>query len=131
MAGTTAYEDETASSVWPSGVASATIFVPIVPPAPGRLSTTTCCPRSSESLTDRMRAMMSGWPPEVKPVVRRTGRVGNAAAESGADFCAQNAALLATHKTAARGTIVLERISCSGLLRFDSHLACNFTDARD
>src|SRR5689334_18558714 len=48
------------------------------PPAPGRLSTTTCCPRNSGSLSATMRMTMSVAPPAEYGTIRRTGRLGYA-----------------------------------------------------
>ena len=56
------------SIVWPSGGAFAVISVPIVPPAPPRLSITTCCPRPSASF--------AGDEPR-DDVVAAAGRKGN------------------------------------------------------
>src|SRR6266700_1521616 len=54
---------EPISIVYPSGADLATMSVPMLPPAPGRLSTTTCCARRSESFCAIERAMMSVPPP--------------------------------------------------------------------
>ncbi len=50
------------ASVWPSS-AFATASMPIVPPAPARLSTTTAWPRSTRSFSAIMRATTSFTPP--------------------------------------------------------------------
>src|SRR5205823_145772 len=46
---------------------------PMVPAAPGRLSTTTGWPSSSLNPGTRVRAMMSVAPPGARPTMRRTG----------------------------------------------------------
>src|SRR5258706_417387 len=45
-------------------------------PAPGRFSTTNCCPRYSLSFEASSRALMSTPPPGVKPTSMRAGRFG-------------------------------------------------------
>jgi len=50
--------------------------VPIVPPAPPRLSITTCCPSFSPSRWPTTRAMMSVEPPGGKATISRIGFVG-------------------------------------------------------
>ena len=47
------------SKVWPSGAAFATAAAPVVPPAPGRFSTTIDWPSASESGSRMRRAMKS------------------------------------------------------------------------
>src|SRR6266850_3871993 len=49
--------------VCPSAADLAASSMPIIWPAPGRLSTTNCCPSDSESFCARARAMMSVPPP--------------------------------------------------------------------
>src|SRR4051794_37184410 len=48
-----------------------------------------------------MRAVMSGWPPGVKPITNRTGRVGNAVAPSAA--YAGKLASVVSHKAVIAG----------------------------
>jgi hypothetical protein len=48
----------------------------MVPPAPGRLSTTTFCGQLSASFCAMKRAVMSGPPPGVKPTTMRIGLAG-------------------------------------------------------
>jgi hypothetical protein len=55
------------SRVWPSGSACATTWLPMLPPAPGRFSTTTCWPRRRPSGSLSSRAAMSVVPAGVKP----------------------------------------------------------------
>jgi len=62
--------------VWPSGCELTTSWMPMMPLAPGRLSTTTCCPRRSESLAETMRPMTSVLPPAGSPMTMRIGRIG-------------------------------------------------------
>src|SRR5436305_8391905 len=54
--------------------------VPIVPPAPGRFSTTTGCPQYSESFWPNVRARMSVALPAVNGTMIFTGFVGHACA---------------------------------------------------
>src|ERR1700730_10597951 len=49
-------------------------------PAPGRLSTTTCCPSCSERLRATMRASTSGALPGVEGATRVIGREGESSA---------------------------------------------------
>src|SRR6266571_5145038 len=60
-------------SVYPSGADLATYSFAMLVPAPGRFSTTTCWPRSSESFEASRRALMSTPPPGVKPTRSLTG----------------------------------------------------------
>ena len=62
--------------VWPSPGDLATLSAPMLPPAPGRLSTTTGKPSWAFSLNKRAR--MSGAPPEGKVTTKRKGLVGKA-----------------------------------------------------
>src|SRR5882672_6541718 len=64
------------SSMWPSGFARATASVPMMPPAPPWLSTTTDLPRRSESWKAIMRPTTSLLPPGGKGMTRRSGLVG-------------------------------------------------------
>src|SRR3954469_25342897 len=57
------------------------------PPAPERFSTTTCCPRSSDSVGAMMRAVVSVPPPGSKPTTVVTGLAGKVCA------CALNGAM--------------------------------------
>src|SRR3982074_3247999 len=70
------------SSVWPSGSDSATARAPIVPPAPGRLSMTTLCPRIALTRCPIRRAMTSAGAPGAKPTTSRMGFVGKACADA-------------------------------------------------
>jgi hypothetical protein len=49
--------------VWPSGALCATLIMAMLPPAPGRFSTTTVCPSSSCRRGLSMRAATSVAPP--------------------------------------------------------------------
>jgi hypothetical protein len=69
--------------VWPSGAALATIPPATVPPALGRLSTTTCCPQASRSFGPIMRARRSLALPAVNGTTMRIGRAGYSAAVAG------------------------------------------------
>jgi hypothetical protein len=64
------------SSVWPSGGAFATRSMPMLPPAPARLSTTTAWPHFSDSFWPTIRASASDAPPGACGTTRRTGLVG-------------------------------------------------------
>ncbi len=65
-------------SVYPSAALCATACEPIVPPAPGRFSTTTFCPNFSPSFCESARARMSVAPPAGKGTIMRTGLLGKA-----------------------------------------------------
>src|SRR6266849_10708499 len=73
--------------VCPSAGDLAAISIPIIWPAPGRLSTTNCCASDSESFCASARAMMSVPPPAAEGTMKRTGFDGYAAVCAGA--CAQ------------------------------------------
>ena len=77
--GFTANEAEVTSSVWPSAGARATISAPMLPLAPGRLSTTNGWPSWLDSCWPTMRATESGAPAP-KPTTMRTGREGQVGA---------------------------------------------------
>src|SRR6266705_219421 len=64
--------------VCPSAWDLAAISIPIIWPAPGRLSTTNCCPSDSESFCASARAMMSVPPPAAEGTMKRTGFAGYA-----------------------------------------------------
>ena len=64
------------NKVWPSGAAFATTSDPMLPPAPGRLSTMNCWLNDSESLAATSRAVTSTPPPDTAPTMIRTGRDG-------------------------------------------------------
>src|SRR5688572_21219207 len=66
------------SIVWPSGAAFATMSAPIVPPAPPRLSTSTCWPIDSPMRCATSRATTSVVPPAGKGTTIRSGRAGKA-----------------------------------------------------
>src|SRR5476651_839227 len=65
-------------SVYPSGAALATMSLPIVPPAPALLSTTTGWPSASDSACMAMRPVESVPPPGGSATMQRIGRVGQA-----------------------------------------------------
>ena len=64
------------SSVWPSAGAVTAMREPSVPPAPGRLSTTTCWPKNSTVFWATTRASMSVAPPTGNGTIMRTARLG-------------------------------------------------------
>src|SRR3954465_6574942 len=65
------------SSVYPSGAARAASNAPMVPPAPGLLSTMTDWPSSACKGTATRRATISDEPPGEKVTTTRTGLVGH------------------------------------------------------
>ena len=69
-------------SVWPSGLARATCWLPILPLAPTTFSTTTGWPSLAPSRSATKRAMMSGPVPGVKGTMIFTGWSGQAKAAS-------------------------------------------------
>jgi len=64
------------SSVWPSGSASASVLIPSVWPAPGRLSTTTAWPSEADSCSAITRASTSGELPAAVATMSLTGLLG-------------------------------------------------------
>ncbi|CFN75313.1 Uncharacterised protein [Bordetella pertussis] len=64
------------SSVCPSGLDLATSCVPMMPPAPARLSTTTGWPSMAESRSENARAARSVPPPGPVGTTRVTGPFG-------------------------------------------------------
>jgi hypothetical protein len=64
------------SSVWPSGFAFATNAVPMLPPAPGRLSTRNCRFITTDSFCAITRAIASLAPPVACGTMKVTGRFG-------------------------------------------------------
>ncbi len=75
--GFTAWAKAPIRSVWPSGAALATVSSPIMPPAPGRFSTTTVSPSASCSLGAMKRAVVSAPPPGEYGTTSRMGLLGN------------------------------------------------------
>ena len=67
-------------SVWPSGLARATCWLPMLPLAPATFSTTTGWPSLGDSRSATKRAMMSGPVPGVKGTMIFTGWSGQAKA---------------------------------------------------
>src|SRR5262245_32432820 len=61
------------SSMWPSGALFVTRSLAMAPPAPGRFSTTTCCPRRSASFSPSARETLSMPPPGGYPARNRMG----------------------------------------------------------
>ena len=64
------------SSVWPSLLALAASCVPMLPPAPGRFSTTTEAPSTSLSFWLTTRPTMSLVPPAACGTIMTIGRLG-------------------------------------------------------
>src|SRR5262249_42737364 len=62
-----------------------------MPPALGRFSTSTCCPRVELISCVTTRAVMSATPPAAKGTRSRTGRVGYCAAATGANIASASA----------------------------------------
>src|SRR5262249_2166761 len=79
-AAATAWPPVTSNRVWPSGAALATTSAPIVPPAPGRVSTTRCCPRPFAMSAASIRATPSPLPPAGYGTTSPRGRAGNSVA---------------------------------------------------
>src|SRR3954462_5371098 len=65
--------------VLPSGALFATASTPMLPPAPGRFSTTTGWPRRSDIGTAMLRATRSALPPGGKLTMKRIGFDGHCA----------------------------------------------------
>ena len=74
--GTIAYGVPAPSNVYPSAFDFATISVPIMLPAPVRLSITTCWPSTSGSFDATMRMSTSVEPPAPNGITTRIGLVG-------------------------------------------------------
>jgi len=72
----------------------------MLPAAPGRLSTITCWPNSSESFWAIGRAVVSVPPPTAKPTIMRTGLVGYSWAAAGAAAASSAVAMAARANTA-------------------------------
>ena len=66
--------------VWPSGLARATCWLPILPEAPATFSTTTGWPSLGDSRSATKRAMMSGPVPGVNGTTSLIGWSGQAKA---------------------------------------------------
>jgi hypothetical protein len=64
------------SKVWPSGAARAAAAAAMIPPAWGRLSTTTGWPSRNRSFSATRRAGMSIELPAAAETIRRIGRSG-------------------------------------------------------
>src|SRR6218665_327645 len=64
------------NTVYPSGLALATMPARMAPPAPPRLSMTTGCPRRSAMFLAMSRAMLSVPPPAEKGTIMVIGRLG-------------------------------------------------------
>src|SRR5260221_5897240 len=77
MLGLTTKEDEVRSSVYPSGLDLATASAPMMPFAPGRLSTTKGCPVRAASAWAISLATVS-LPPAPNGTTTRTRRLGYA-----------------------------------------------------
>src|SRR5205814_9940563 len=71
--------------VWPSGAAFASALVPMVVPAPGRLSTKTGWRHAVDSRSAMARAAMSLEAPAGAGTIKRTAFVGQSPASSGAE----------------------------------------------
>ena len=71
--------------VYPSGAAFATASVPVTPPAPPRLSMTTCCLRISDIRCPTTRAIRSFGPPGGNGTMSRIGFDGKSCADAAAE----------------------------------------------
>src|SRR5258706_13535089 len=73
---------EPSTTVYPSGGDLATSSTPIMPPAPPRLSTTTCCPSCEDSLGAMMREVISVPPPGANGLTHLIACCGHACAQA-------------------------------------------------
>src|SRR5260221_922313 len=85
------------SMVYPSGAASRAVSMPILPPAPARLSTTTDWPKLALNFCAMMRPMVSIPPPGANGTINRIGRVGYCSRD--VDACAIIPAAAADSRT--------------------------------
>src|SRR5574341_2682332 len=83
--------------------------MPMSPLAPGRLSTTTCCPSASLSFTPMVRASVSVLPPGANGTTNRTGRVGYCCDRTGAaQASARKKAATLTGRLITRRSLLLQ-----------------------
>src|SRR6185369_9941446 len=80
--------------VWPSGVALSSISDATIPPALGRLSTTTCCPQLSDIFWPTRRPRKSIALPAETVTSMRMGLVGNFSCASPAPAASNSAAAI-------------------------------------
>src|ERR1700730_5302353 len=95
--------------VYPSGGELITAAVPILPPEPARFSTPTCWPRSFDSQSATIRAVISTAPPAGKAATKWIGRGGYFSAAIPA--CGANR-LAAARLAAPRPSIRKDRAAC-------------------
>src|SRR5215212_1971855 len=91
--------------------------MPMLPEAPGLLSTTTCCPSRRPRNSATTRALVSVTPPGVKGTMSRIGLAGQASwALAGADAkpkpAAASAAAASQRRRGVRGEEGAESIAC-------------------
>ncbi len=91
------------SSVWPSGSALATATAPMLPPAPGRFSTTTGCFHISLSFWPSARASTSDVPPGANGTMMRIGLLGKAPCANAAGDIAAIATKQMLHNAVTKG----------------------------
>ncbi len=101
----TSVPSKPSTSVWPSGAAPATACVPLLPPAPGRLSTPTCWPRRAPRRSATTRAPVSVTPPGVKGPTRRIGLLGKSACASAGGAASVSALEAASASQRRRGAL--------------------------
>ena len=92
-------------SVWPSGLARATCWLPILPRAPATFSTTTGWPSLGDSRSATKRAMMSGPVPGVNGTTSLIGWSGQAKAARTASGAAARPASEGQELAAAHGAL--------------------------
>src|SRR4051812_16014977 len=97
-------------SVYPSGAALATMSLPIVPPAPGLLSTTTGWPSAFDNACIAIRPVASVPPPGGNATMQRIGRVGHASLARTIEGKASAAAVACTNtRRVVNAGVLLER----------------------
>ena len=88
-----AFVCDASNSVYPSGAARATISLPIIAPAPGRLSITTCWPQRFDNSCAMIRIGPSTAPPGENGTMTRTTRDGNVCARAKPDVAVTSTAM--------------------------------------
>src|SRR5882757_6530405 len=104
--------------VYPSGAARATAWVPTRLAAPGRFSTTNCCPSARESFSAMTRHSTSGLLPAACGTTNVTGRCGQDCADTG--LARQRATPASSRRRDSFGMVILPknvRLAISDRLR--------------
>src|SRR5881396_2499128 len=104
--------------VCPSAEDLAAISMPIIWPAPGRLSTTNCAPSDSESFCASARAMMSVPPPAAEGTMKRTGFGQMIGVEMAARSSADGHTILMAASTLAINPIMYKKVPYDPLRDF-------------